>query len=93
MLGEALENVVTYMCALCCMGAPLGGWPSLMAETVTDAIFQVIQFFKLSNAQEEFKDLLRPVFFCPALEGMPAFALSMNSRKGMDKILSMPFLL
>ncbi|GEM_PF-3239012 len=81
------------MYALCCMGALLGARPSLMAGTVTDAIFQVIQFFKLSNAQEEFKDLLRLVFFCPALEGMPAFALSVNSRKGVDKILSTPFLL
>lgn len=65
----------------------------LMAGTVTDAIFQVIQFFKLSNAQEEFKDCRLLYFFCPALEGMPAFALSVNSRKGVDKILSMPFLL
>jgi hypothetical protein len=75
------------------MGALLGGWPSLMAETVTHVIFQVIQFFELCNTREEFKDCRLLYFFCPALEGMPAFALSVNSRKGVDKILSTPFLL
>ncbi|WP_341831832.1 hypothetical protein AACH28_24975 [Sphingobacterium thalpophilum] len=73
MLGEALEKVVTYMFALCWMDALLGGWPSLMAGTVTDAIFQVIQFFKLSNVQEEFKDLLRLVFFLSGTGGNARF--------------------
>ncbi|WP_346067969.1 hypothetical protein [Sphingobacterium siyangense] len=75
------------------MDALLGRRPSLMVGTVTDAIFQVIQFFELYNTHEEFKDCGLLYFLYPALEGMSALALSMNSRKGVDKILSIPFLL
>ena len=66
------------------MDAPLDRWPSLMAGPVT------------SNCTIHMKNLkivVSCIFLDPALEGRPALALSMNNRKGVDKILSTPFLL
>ncbi|MCS4163308.1 hypothetical protein [Sphingobacterium sp. BIGb0116] len=84
MLVEALEKYSKVHVRALLHGCSFGRWPSLMAGTVTGSC---------TIHMKNLKIVVSCIFLYPALEGMPALALSMNSGKGVDKILSTPFLL